>query len=86
MEINGGSTASYLARTPCVSVFLLVLINGSGSKGAFRLPGATRDHCRCTVEPLPAHIRSQDGMQSFDRPCIYWQEPRFLLTFWLTIS
>ena len=45
MEMNGGSIASYLARTP-----------RSESKGAFRLPGATWDHFRCTVEPSPGHI------------------------------
>ena len=38
MEVIGGSTVSYLARTPCVPVLLLISIN-SGSKGAFRLPG-----------------------------------------------
>ena len=31
--------------------------NGSGSKGALRLAGTTWDHFRCTVEPLPGHIR-----------------------------
>ena len=56
METNGGSTASYLARTllrPCV----FACFDRSGSKGAFRLPGAKWDHCRCTVEPSPGHIR-----------------------------
>ena len=32
MEMNGGSTASYLARTPCVPVFLFILI-GPDAKG-----------------------------------------------------
>ena len=31
--------------------------NRSGSKGAFRLAGATWDHFRCTVEPSPGQIR-----------------------------
>ena len=35
MEMNGGSAASYLARTPCVPVYLQILIiNRSGSKGS----------------------------------------------------
>ena len=43
MEMNGGSSASYLARTPC--------------RRAFRLPGEGGDHVHCTVEPSPGHIR-----------------------------
>ena len=39
---------------PCV---LLILFNRSGSQEGFRLPGATWDHFRCTVEPSPGHIR-----------------------------
>ena len=31
--------------------------HGSGSKGAFRLPGVMWDRFRCTVEPSPGHIR-----------------------------
>ena len=31
----------------------------SGRKGAFSLPGAMWDHFRCTVEPLPGHVRCQ---------------------------
>ena len=53
IEKNGGSTALYLARTLCIPAFLL----RSGSKGAFRLSGATWDHFRCTIEPLPSHVR-----------------------------
>ena len=56
MEVNGGSTASSLVRTLCVPVLLLILFNRSGSKGAFRLPGATWDRFRCTVEPSPGHV------------------------------
>ena len=52
MEMNGGSTASYLARTPCVPAFLLVSIGLEANEG-FRLPGATWDRFRCTVEPSP---------------------------------
>ena len=38
MEMNGGSTASYLARAPCVAVFLLVLI-GLEAKGLLDFQG-----------------------------------------------
>ena len=38
MEMNGGSAASYLARTPCVPVFLLVLI-GLEAKGPLDFRG-----------------------------------------------
>ena len=56
MEMNGGSTASYLAHTPRVPLFMLGLI-GLKAKGLFRLAGATRDHFRCAVEPSPGQIR-----------------------------
>ena len=39
MEMNGGSSAPYLARTPCVPLFS-TLFNGGGNKERFRLPGA----------------------------------------------
>ena len=39
MEMNGGSSAPYLACTPCVLLFC-ALFNGGGSRRAFRLPGA----------------------------------------------
>ena len=58
MEMIGGITASYLARTPCVPVILRIS-NRSGSKGAFRLPGVTLNHFRCTVEAL---ARSKFGV------------------------
>ena len=54
MEMNRRSTATYLALTPCLP---LSCFHRSGSKGALRLPGATWDHFRCTVEPPPGHIR-----------------------------
>ena len=38
MEMNGGSSAPYLARTPCVLLFS-TLFNRDGNRGAFRLPG-----------------------------------------------
>ena len=47
-EINAGSCASYLARTPC---FALCSIGG-GNERALRLPGGG-DHFHYAVEPLP---------------------------------
>ena len=38
MEMNGGSSASYLARTPCVPLFGTLFTKG-GNRRAFRLPG-----------------------------------------------
>ena len=56
MEMNGGSSAPYLARTPCVPLFC-ALFNRGGDRRAFRLPGAGGDHMHCMVEPSPSHIR-----------------------------
>ena len=56
MEINGGSSVSYLARTPCVPLFC-TLFDRVGNRRAFRLPGEGGDHFHCTAEPLPGHIR-----------------------------
>ena len=39
MEMIGGSSAPYLARTPCV-LLLSTLFNRGGNRRAFRLPGA----------------------------------------------
>ena len=41
MEMNGGSSAPYLARTPCIPLFS-TLFNRGGNKERFRLPGAGR--------------------------------------------
>ena len=38
MEMNGGSSAAYLACTPCVALFC-TLVNRGGNRRAFRLPG-----------------------------------------------
>ena len=43
MEMNGGRSAPYLARTPCVPLFC-TLFNRGGNRRAFRLPGAGGDH------------------------------------------
>ena len=56
MEMIGGSSVSYLARTPCVPVFCTLLDKG-GNRRALRLPGEGGDHFHCTVEPSPGHIR-----------------------------
>ena len=53
MEMNGGSTASCLARAPCVPSGY-ACFNRSGNKRAFKLSGATRGR---TVGPSPGHIR-----------------------------
>ena len=45
MEMIGGSSASYLARTPFVPL-LCTLFNRGGNRRAFRLPGAGGDHGR----------------------------------------
>ena len=55
MEMNGGSSVSYLARTPCVPSFCALFTKG-GKKGACRLPGEGGDHFHCTVEPSSGHI------------------------------
>ena len=56
MEMIGRSSASYLARTPCVPLFS-TLFSKAGNRKAFRLRGAGGDHVHCTVEPSPGHIR-----------------------------
>ena len=60
MEMNGGSSAPYLARTPCVPLFSTLFKKG-GNRRAFRLPGAGGDHFHCTVEPSPGRIRCLSG-------------------------
>ena len=52
MEMIGGSSASYLAHTPCVPLFC-TLINRGGNRKASRLPGEGGDEFHCTVEPSP---------------------------------
>ena len=56
IEMIGGSSASYLARTPCVPLFC-TLFHRDGNRRAFRLPGEGGDHFHCTVDPSPGHIR-----------------------------
>ena len=56
MEMIGGSSVSYLARTPCVPLFS-TLFNRGVNRRAFGLLGEGGDHFHCTVEPSPGHIR-----------------------------
>ena len=58
VDMNGGSSASYLTRTPCVPLFC-ALYKMVGNRRVFRLPGEGGDHVHCAVEPLPGHIRCQ---------------------------
>ena len=60
MEMNGGSSVSFLARVPCVPCLVLCLIRG-GNRRASRLPGEGADHQPyCAVEPSPGHIRCRE--------------------------
>ena len=52
MEMNGGSSAPYLACTPCVPLFVHCSLRVE-AEGLFRLPGAGGDHFHCMVEPSP---------------------------------
>ena len=56
MEMIGGSSASCLARAPCVPL-CSTLFNRGGNRRAFRLPGEGGDHFHCAVEPSPGHIQ-----------------------------
>ena len=55
MGMNGGSSPSYLACTPCVPLFCTLFKKGVETEGL--LDG---DHVHCTVEPPPSHIRFRD--------------------------
>ena len=78
MEMNGRSTMSYLVCTPCVPLFMLILI-GLEAKGFFRPPGETWDHFRCTVEPSPGHIRCRN----LDLQTSPWVQRRRRITSWI---
>ena len=56
MEMIGGSSASYLARTPCVPLFCTFLV-GVETEGLLDYQGRAGDHFHCTVKPLPGRIR-----------------------------
>ena len=56
MEMNGGSSAPYVACTPCVPL-LCTSFDRGGNKALLDYQGRAGDHFHCTVEPLPGHIR-----------------------------
>ena len=56
MEMNGGSSAPYLARTPCVPQCFLHCLIGVETEGLLDYQGQAGDHFHCTVEPSPGHI------------------------------
>ena len=60
MDMNGGSSAPYLARTLGVPLFC-TLLNRGGDRRACRLPGEGRDHFHCTVEPSLREIGGAPG-------------------------
>ena len=69
-EMNGGSSASYLALTPCVLLFFsTTLFTRGGNRRAFRLPGEGGDHFHCTVEPSPGHVRCRSEVCAIQIPC-----------------
>ena len=71
MEMIGGSSASYLSRTPCVPLFCAMFSKG-GNRRAFRLPWEGGDHSHCTVEPSSGHIRCRFG-NKFPPPLMCFQ-------------
>ena len=56
MDMNGGSSTSHLARTPCVPL-LCALLKRGGTRRALGLSGEGGDLSLCAVEPSPGHIR-----------------------------
>ena len=56
--MNGGSSVSYLACTPCVPLFC-ISFNRGGNRRVSRLAGEGGDHFHCTMEPSSRHIRCQ---------------------------
>ena len=56
MEMIGGSSAPYLARTPCVPLFC-TSFNRVGNKERLDYQGRAGDHFHCAVECSPGHIR-----------------------------
>ena len=54
MEMNGGSSAPYLASTLASPCFVLCLI-GVETEDFLDYQGRAGDHFHCTVEPSPGH-------------------------------
>ena len=65
--------ASPSQKSAPILVFLLIFI-GLEAKGAFRLPGATRDHFRCMVELSPGRVRCRQARSIFDTGRMGWAE------------
>ena len=57
MEMNGGSSAPYLACTPCVPLFYTLFNRAGNRSGLLDYQGRAGDHFHCTAEPSPGHIR-----------------------------
>ena len=53
----GGSSAPYLARTPCVPLFCTSFNRGGETEGLLDYQGRAGDHFHHTVVPSPGHIR-----------------------------
>ena len=66
----GGSSAPYLARTPCVP-FVLRLTRLE-TKNVLDYQGRAGDHFHCTVEPSPGHIRCRFGQLPLRTSKISW--------------
>ena len=60
MEMIGGSSEPYLARTPCVPLRVCTLFHRGGNRRGFTLQGESGDHFHCTVDPSPGHIRCRE--------------------------
>ena len=60
MEMIGGSSAPYLACTPCIPFFVLCFI-GLETTNVLDYQGRAGDHFHCTVEPSPGHTRCRLG-------------------------
>ena len=91
VEMIGGSSLSYLARTPRVPLFSS-LLNRSGNRRAFRPPGESGDHFHCTVEPSPGHIWCREvpsetnRKKSSGRSCVRGRKKSININFLVRIS
>ena len=67
IEMFGGSSAPYLACTPCVPLFC-TSFNRVETEGLLDYQGRAGDHVHCTVEPSPGHIRCRKVYTFRDLP------------------